>query len=899
MSQTLPFAGLDSAQMQRLDELLDTALDLERGARTQWLAQLRGPDAGSDAELLQPLQRLLEAVDAPSLLDHDLHTRVESLESDTTPQLLPGERIGAWQIDELAATGGMSSVYRAHRADGAYQQQVALKLLDSLDPLRVAGLRRERELLARLEHPHIARLLDGGLSAQGVPWLVMSWVDGENLDVWLARVRPSLDVRLRLFDQIASAVEYAHSHMVLHRDLKPANVRVTPAGQAVLLDFGIARDERPVVPAGVEGQVGLQRTQVQLTPAYAAPEQLSGAVATVRTDVHGLGLLLFELLTGRPAFPQARDSLSAAVQAICHQEAPLASVSLAVSGPIQRRQLRGDLDAIVAKALQKSPSQRYASVSELRGDLLAHRQHRPVLARRGAWRYRSARWLRRHWLPASLAALALLSLVGGSVWALHEAEQARTERDLAQLEARRQDALREHLMLVFREGGGQAGASSKQLLDASAAQLDALYQNDPQLRRSVLLAMGELYFVLGDYTAARAMTERFLAQADAQTPVSDRVTGQLQLAQALLRLGERDAAAALIDAAGARLQPDPEHPRELEAQLLAAQASLARTDGDLPRSIELQRAAIERSLRAVDSTPQKLGVAQSNLGVALLQAGDYAGARAELERALRTWEAGGLAGSSNAVTTLGQLGTIELLLGDLQAARSTYERALRKASAQVPSAAQAALIHNHARVLLTLHQLDLVSEPLERALAMAAQYSGADGPDYASMLLTQAEWQAESGELDAALQTAARSEQLLRQRLGETHPLVTRALMFKAWLAARAGDTSAIAQLREAATRLLESQPLLQRQGLRGLLWLTQLLAPDEEQSQMAARAVVQQALQAPILKSLSSWEQAEVQLWHARLHPDTVATEQVQAWRELLIAALGKAHPRVRVLLE
>jgi non-specific serine/threonine protein kinase/serine/threonine-protein kinase len=888
MIRNNPFRGLDSIQLQRLDALLDSALDLPANARALWLEQI----ATAEPLLLEPLRRLLEAAAAPSVLDHELYEREDDVPVGPPLQLLRGDRLGAWQIDELAAHGGMSSVYRAHRADGAYQQQVALKLLDSLDPLRVAGLRRERELLARLEHPHIARLIDGGLSASGVPWLVLTWVEGENLDVWLQRTLPPLELRLQLFDQIASAVQYAHAHMVLHRDLKPANVRVTATGQAVLLDFGIARDNAPANGSAAP------RTQVQLTPAYAAPEQLNGGSASVHTDVHGLGLLLFELLTGRHAFPQARDSLSAAVQAICQQDAPLPSVSLPASGPIRAAQLRGDLDAIVGKALQKPIEQRYANVAELRGDLAAYRAHRPVLARRGAWRYRSARWLQRHWLPAGLAALALLSLLGGSVIALREAAQARTERDLAQLEARRQDALREHLMLVFREGAGQgSGATSKQLLDASAVQLDDLYRSDPVLRRSVLLAMSELYFVLGDYTAARAMTERFLAQADAQTPLADRVTGELQLAQTLLRLGERDPAADLIAAAEQRLHPDPAHPRELQAQLLATQAALARADGELARSIQLQRAAVELSQRAVDSTPQKLGVAQSNLGVALLQSGDYPGARIELERALLTWEAGGLASSSNAVTTLGQLGNIQVLLGDLRAARQTYEAALRKASAQAPSAAQAALIHNHARVILSLGELAAAVDPLQRALEMAADRSGASGPDYASMLLTQAELQAEQGQLRDARATAERGFELLQERLGPAHPLVTRAELLRAWLAARSAEPNALLRLRSAADRLLASQPLLQRQGLRGLYWLSQQQV--QRGDYVAARQSIADALAAPVFATASTWEQAELKWWQAKImaHPAAPDATQVQAFRRLLSAQLGAEHPRIHAL--
>lgn len=891
MQHNHPFLQLDPARLRRLDQLLDLALDLEGAERQAWLQQLEHTRV-ADADLVPALLRLLDAVDAPGVLDQPLHASSHEDVPAVHTELLPGERIGPWQVDRLAARGGMAAVYLAHRADGAYQQQVALKLLDSTDPRRMAGLRRERELLARLEHPHIARLIDGGISAQGLPWLVMSWVEGENLDAWLARAQPSLEQRLQLFDQIASAVEFAHAHLVLHRDLKPANVRVTPDAQAVLLDFGIARDSAPMADPA------LLRTQLQFTPAYAAPEQLSGGRVCVGTDVHGLGLLLFELLCDRPAYPQASHSLAAAVQLICHGELPLPSRCTA--GKVRAAQLRGDLDAIVSKALQKDVTARYVGVAQLRADLQAYSQHRPVSARHAIWRYRSARWLRRHWLPAGLAALAICGLLGGSWMALREAAKARSERDLAQLEARRQDALREHLMLVFREGAAQGGGvTSKQLLDASAAQLDALYHHDPQLRRSVLLAMGELYFVLGDYTAARAMTERFLVQGDGQTSVADRVTGQLQLAVILLRLGERDPAAILIQSVGEALQPQlrSHHPRELEAQWWAARAALARSDGDPASSLELQRRAVELSQRAVDSTPQKIGVAQSNLGVALLQMGDYAAARIELQKALHSWERGGLAGSSNAVTSLGHLASIEVLLGNLQEARSLYEQALSKASGHVPSAAQAALIHNHARLLLTLGLVEAAQQPLQRALAMAAQFSGAEGPDVASMLLTQAELQVAQQDLPAALVTAGQSVKLLNQRLGEQHPLTTRAQLLEAWVAASSGATDALSRLQQSAHSLLRAPPLLQRQGLRGLVWLTQLQHAAGDRA--AALHSIREALDAPILASLSDWEQAEVQLWNLLLQPapDAATAQQALHWQDVLIRGLGAGHARVRVL--
>lgn len=867
----MQLSDYSAAQLRQLDDWLDLLLDLPQAEQEPTLLDL----TTASLELRAPLRELLAASMRTGVLDTPLWDVAPDVSEAAA--LGPGTRIGAWEILAAAARGGMACVYRGQRADGAYQQQVAIKVLEGSHPRQVAGLARERALLARLEHPHIARLLDGGVLPGGTPWLVMAWVEGEDLDAWLRRCRPDLAVRLNLFQQIAAAVAHAHRHLILHRDLKPANVRVTPAGQAVLLDFGIARPED--VPA--------EHTQTQLTPAYAAPEQLAGQPGSVATDVHGLGLLLFELLTGVHAWPDARDSLSAAVQAICQREAPRLSASSSAELGIAARRLRGDLDAIVGKALAKRPADRYVSVDALLADLERHRTHRPVLARQmGGWA-RLGRWWRRHWLPAGLALAALLGTGSGAVLAWQAAVLARAERDQAQVQARRQEALREHLMLVFREGAAQGGAAtSKELLDASAALLDRLYAQDPEQRRGVLLALGELYFSLGDYAASRALVERFLASELRTLDPADLDTALLQRINLDIRQGKLEDAAHHLDALPAR---SPGVVDQGAVQRLALRSALLRAQGQAVEGLALQQQAADAADLARDLTPLERGVVWSNLGVAQLQAGQIDAARYSLKHALEVWQSAGQEQSSNALTTRMQLATAEVLSGAWQAADVHYTELVEAYAQRPPSATRAAALHNHGRVLLNLHRLEAAGSRLQAALDMAERTTGTDGMDASSYRLTLAEWQFLSGARVAAQDTAQRARAGLLALLGETHPVLARADLLLAWLAGQQGDPQARTRMREAIRRLSAAPPLLQRQAMRGSLWLAELELAAGESRQAAE--TLEAAAAWPVLSQLAAWERVELDCWRAR------AGAAVGCELAVLSAALGSEHPRVQVL--
>lgn len=879
---------LDPARAARVDAWLDEALDLDAEARIALVTRARAEDPiAGDA-----LARLLAALGRPSSLDRPAVERAADERREGVAPLAAGTQLGPWRIEGLAGRGGMASVYRAVRADGAYAQTAALKLLDSPDPEFARRFATERTLLAALDHPHIARLLDGGTTAEGRLWFAMAWVEGRDLDAHLAALRPSLDERLDLFAQIASAVAHAHRQLVVHRDLKPSNVRVTPDGRAVLLDFGIAK----LTEAGASEA----RTRALMTPEYAAPEQLSDRPIGTWTDVHGLGLLLHEMLGGRHPFPAARDSLAAAVHAIVADPAPLPSESARASDlPYPPRVLRGDLDAIVTRCLEKEPARRYPSVDALLDDLGRHRRMLPVEARRGARRYRVGRWLRRNWLPASLGAAAVASMAVGLGAFAVQAGRVAAERDAARLEVRRQEALREHLMLVFREGAVQgAGATAKKLLDASAAQLDDVYGDEPELRRSVLLAMGEMYFTLGDYPAARAMLERFLDAAGPDTPIDDRALAHVQQAQVLLRLGDRDGARVEIEAAASLRAGAEGPPRDLDAQLLAARSGLARAEGDLAAGLALQRDAVAATARAVDGSGHRLGIAESNLGMALLQANQLEDARASFTSALRVFADAGYGRSVHAITTLGNLANVESLLGRLTEAATHYTEAEALASAATAeSATMAALLQNHARLLLAQDRTDKALPRAERALALAERFVGADSLDAAGIRLTLAEISLARADPEAARSSVDQARTIYAARLPSAHPLIARADLVAARIELAMNPDAPLAPLVDAVSRLESAPALLARQAVRGAVWIAEAALARGDST--TARAALARAMALPVYADLPVADQAEARAW-ALITASTGGerpSADYAAQRAVLVAHFGPGHSRVGAL--
>lgn len=332
----------------------------------------------------------------------------------------PPERLGPYRILRKIGDGGMGAVFLAERDDGVFQKQVAIKLIQpGLDSRRFLDhFTRERNILARLEHPNITRLVDGGATPEGHPYLVMEYVDGRNITEYCRDEELPIAARLRLFLKVCDAVSYAHRNLIVHRDLKPGNILVTSEGDPKLLDFGLARLLDPLAAGDAT------RSLPWMTPRYASPEQVRGEAVTVATDVYSLGVILYELLAGKRPYEVDSSSPLTAARTICESEPP--PPSAAAETPRARHSLKGDLDNIALRALEKDPARRYPSVERFAADMERYLQRRPVEARRASVAYRVSKFVRRHRTVVALSALALLAMVGGAVateWQARRAER--------------------------------------------------------------------------------------------------------------------------------------------------------------------------------------------------------------------------------------------------------------------------------------------------------------------------------------------------------------------------------------------------------------------------------------------------------------------------------------------
>ncbi|MEL6444048.1 MAG: serine/threonine-protein kinase [Bacteroidota bacterium] len=602
---------------QLLERLLDEAAALGPSERAAYLDA-----ACPDAELRAEVESLLAAEEGAGGFFSDLGGAIAeggAMQAALTETLV-GTQIGRWHVDASLGQGGMGTVYRVTRADGVVEQTAALKLLDSIRPDVVARFAQERQILARLDHPGLARLLDGGATAEGRPYLVMEYVDGVPITNYAAAHRLGVEARVALMAEVCAAVQAAHQRLVVHRDLKPSNIFVqatgtdqssgndtptrTPVARVKLLDFGIAK-----LLADDDAALRTQTEQRLLTPAYAAPEQLDGGAISTATDVYALGVVLYELLTGQRPFEAATPSALAVAQlqgdarrpstvTATGSDARLAEVGLPGVQPL-RRALRGDLDAICLKALRRDPNARYPSVEAFHDDLLRTLDGRPVAARDGATAYRVGRFVRRHALAVSFAVVAVLALVGGLGVALWQAQVAASEAEIAREQARRAEATVAFMTGLFESVGpeearGRALAPAD-LVARGRAQIDAL-DTQPSVQGELLAVMGRLYQSLGLYAAADSLhTEALALRRRLLGPEHPDVAESLfDRAAALFILRDFSAADSLHRRAYAlrAAQLAPEDPRLLES--IVALAMSASNFYDHARADSLYTAALER-----------------------------------------------------------------------------------------------------------------------------------------------------------------------------------------------------------------------------------------------------------------------------------------------------------------
>lgn len=738
---------------QAVSSCLDRAFDMTDDERGAWLTSLRA----ENPDLATEVAALLE--------EHRALSREGFLEDEAlrppAQASLAGQKIGAWTLVSPIGQGGMGSVWLARRSDGRFEGQAAVKLLNVSLVGRAGETRFEREgnFLARLTHPNIARLVDAGVSSIGQPYLVLEHIPGAPIDRWCDEHALGVDARLRLFLDVLAAVAHAHANLIVHRDIKPSNVLVATDGQVKLLDFGIAK---LLEEEGAEGEVtALTRDgERALTPAYAAPEQVTGGPITTATDVYALGTLLYVLLAGRHPAEESLGSTAALVKAIVDTQ-PRRLSDAAVE---TRRLHKGDLDTIVAKALKKGPAQRYASVTDLADEVRRYLHHEPIRARPDTLAYRGTRFVQRNTRGVVSAAAVVLLLAG--LTGFYTARVA-AERDRARLEAQKAAKVSEFLAGLFTGADpfatqGAKDLTVRSLLDAGAARVQKELAGQPEVKAEMLSVMGRTYQRLGEPDKAQPLLEEALAlRRHVLGPLNAEVAESLN-DLGVLRREKGDMASAeplLVEALAIRRKVlGPEH-RDVAATLV----ELGRLYGDQgsdQRAEPLYREALAIRRKALGDEDHDTATSMNELALLLWHKGDLAGAEGLFRQCLAINRKTLGENHPDVSTSLNNLALVVGDRGDFAAAEALSRQSL--------AIARKTLGDKHPTVGIKLNNLywpllhegkyDEAAAVLREALQIATAAFGDQHPSVANYKVNLAR-------VELAQKHAAAAEPLLRQAL--------------------------------------------------------------------------------------------------------------------------------------
>jgi len=746
--------------------------------------------------------RVLRLLDAESGVGDFLEQPPAQPEPDGFPQL--GERVGNYQLLERIDSGGMGVVYLARRADEAYQQQVAVKLIRPLHlganaafrAQLVARFENERALLARLAHPNIARILDGGTTVSGLPWLAMEYVEGLSLVDYCERHALDVDARLRLLRKVCDGVQEAHRHLIVHRDLKPENILVGADGEPRLLDFGIAR----MLDAPEDGSASHALTSLTaMTPAYASPEQVRRQPTTTRSDVYSLGVLLYQVLTGVRPYELAGLSPAEAERTICEtrpQPLRVAADRAPLDDAVRQRRLAkldDDLERIVAKAMHKDVERRYGSAQELADDLQRRLDGRPVRAHPDSPMYRFGKFIGRHRVGATLASLALLAILGATGVALWQARQARQAAD----DMRRVNGFLLDVLSMGDPFEGSGELTLSQALDGAAERIDEHFPDRPDLSADVRFGIG--YSMVSRYRLDQA--ERQLERAHAD---SERVFGRddlrtIRVVEALAglrheqgRIGEAEAlyrdGIARVERAG--LQDDDIHLYLVNnlGMLYMTQDRYDEADAWLQRAL-----AIFRESHATDTPDADHAKLVSNLAQVVHDRRDYPRADGLYREAQAELEVLYPDGNGDLAIVLGNRGLMAEEQGDKAGALDLFLRSLAMREhvfkGDNPSVVTA-LVHV-ARLTADTGDAATALPIAERAVAMADRVYTEPNARHATAHATLAQVRAGAGDLAGAGESLQRARTLLARVEDPPSSVREKVEQVAAALCARPGAPSA------------------------------------------------------------------------------------------------------------
>ncbi len=708
--------------LKKIELAYEHAMSLSSSERETYLENLRA----TEPEFAAELERLIRDT---SISDTILKQPIEASAARLSEEMKDpwiGRVLGAYRIIDRIAAGGMGAVFLAERKDEQFEHRVAIKVMSEqlLASDAVARFKTERQILANLKHPYIAQLHDGGTTDNGLPYLVMEYVEGQPIDRHCDNQGLDIDQRLYLFQKVCEAVDYAHRNLTVHRDLKPSNILIDSRGDPKLLDFGIAKllDERSVNEAAPLTRVG----QRAMTPEYASPEQVRGEPVSVASDVYALGVLLFRLLTGQSPYGGNMTTPGSYERAILEAEPRRPSAAVTVANEAKaaaessgtsvaqlRRYLVGDLDNITMRALQKAPERRYRSVADFSRDIARHQSHKPIEARADDWWYRSRKFLRRH---AARVAITTAVLSAGIALVTFYTLRLADERDFANQSAAEAREIAAFLTTLF-EGSSsniQAGkeVTAVDLLEEGRRQIDAL-EDQPELQAKLMHIMASSSTTLGRYDVSIPMLERSLELQEALSPVDE----------------------------------------EAISRTTHALSAAHRQNGDLQQAAEYERRTIELAIRVFGEDHYNVAYLRMRLGVILFDQGLAEESLAMKQDALDQLIA---IGSGDSTAALDARGNISLVLSHLGRHEEAAVMAGEVAKLSVPMQGQDhpnTIIRttNYANSLRQLGQLDEALSLLEDNIPRGIAVWGRDYYHVAYMLQVRGAIKRQAGDFASAL----------------------------------------------------------------------------------------------------------------------------------------------------
>jgi len=820
--------AIEPERWQEISPYLDHALSLSEAERPRWLAEFRmqRPDLSG---LLKKLLEHHRTLAQEKFLEQELLSSIHDAP-------LVGKTIGAYKLISRIGEGGMGSVWLAARSDGRFERHVAVKFLNFTVATKAANrFKREGHILGQLADPHIAELIDAGVTANGGPYLVLEHVNGAPIDEYCDGRRLDASARVLLFLDVLSAVSRAHANLIVHRDIKPSNVLVRNDGQVKLLDFGIAKlladEPNPGMPTALTIEGGSA-----LTPQFAAPEQLTGGPITTATDVYALGVLLFVLLTGQHPAGGCLFSAADLVKAIVDTESPRASDVVVVAGAEMdaseiarkrastpeklRRTLRGDLDTIVGKALKKNPRERYGSVTALSDDLRRYLRNEAISARPDTIAYRTAKFVRRNRLSVALGALSLAALLAATAGISLQARRARTQRDFAFRQLARAEQLNQlNSFLLTDAAPSNTPITVNHLLSRAELMVNKeSYADHPADHVELLISLGEQYLARGEIQESKRILQGAYELSKNLPELSVRAHAACALAVPLDQSAQHAQAGSLIQE-GLRELPDDSAATLDRVFCLTNGSTVALGNGTTTEAVSRSL----RALAALDQSPVHSDslrlVVLGDLAEAYTMSGQSSKALPLYEQTAALLSKLGYEKTRTAVELFDSWGFALVMSGQLFEAEKIFHRALDLTRAKdLEDAATAELLLKYSNVLYELARFPEAQTYGERALERA-KIAG-DQVTLEQSMLTLARIYREERDFDRSQAMLDQAEPLLRRDLPPGHYAFGKLAGDRSLLAAARGDFTTALRLNNEAISIMDASIKAGRQG-----WVASYLA--------------------------------------------------------------------------